>query len=186
MRHRIFIAINLPEKIKNKLVSDQEEIERRFDVNPMRWTKKDNLHITLVFLGYILDDEILEIIEKTKKTALQCDSFLIKLNKICYGPPEKTPPKMIWAKGEENKKLTELKNNLEINLMNSETRVFSPHITLAKIRAWQWRQIEPEERPEIEKEISLSFEVNSIDIMESQLKRQGPEYIMLESIELKN
>ena len=30
-------------------------------------------------------------------------------------------------------------------------------------------------------EINLNFEVNSIDVMESELKRGGPEYTILES-----
>lgn len=65
-----------------------------------------------------------------------------------------------------------------------ENRAFSPHITLSRIRTWQWRQMEPEERPEVNKDISLSFEVNSIEVMESQLKRGGSEYTILESAQL--
>ncbi len=45
--------------------------------------------------------------------------------------------------------------------------------------------MEPEERLEVNEEIDLTFEVNSIEIMESQLKRGGAEYIVLESVLLK-
>ena len=66
----------------------------------------------------------------------------------------------------------------------SEKRGFSSHITLERIRQWEWRRIEPEERPEIEEEINLSFLVNSIKVMESLLKRKGPKYTILESANL--
>ena len=192
MKNRVFVAINLPENIKNKLVKYQE----KWPQLPARWTKKENLHITLEFLGYLTDEEILEVCQKTKKIALEKKAFTVRLNKICYAPPgKKLPaksitfsnsllrspsplkndriPKMIWAVGEKIK---------EFN--------FVPHITLARIKAWQFRQMENDERPTIDEEIAspaggLTFEVESIEIMESHLKKGGPEYLTLESIPLR-
>ncbi|XOB42332.1 MAG: RNA 2',3'-cyclic phosphodiesterase [Candidatus Nealsonbacteria bacterium] len=184
MRHRLFIAVNLPEKIKKKL----NDFQFKWTELPAKWTKKQNLHITLVFLGYIKDPEIPEILRITEEVGKKHNAFLIKLNKICYGPPKKTP-RMVWAMGEVSKELGELKKDLEILLSNAslkkEARPYSPHITLSRIRQWQFRQIDEEERPVIDESINLGFEVNSIEIMESQLKRTGAEYSMLQSIVLK-
>ena len=134
---------------------------------PVRWTKPENIHITLDFLGYVSDEEILEIFETTKETASKHKSFEVRITKICYGPPEKMPPRMIWAMGDKIR---------EFNIV--------PHITLGRIKTWQWKQIEPEERPEVSEEIDLSFEVNSIEIVESVLGRGGPKYAILESFPL--
>jgi 2'-5' RNA ligase len=163
MRQRVFIAINLPAEIKKQLASYQSQ----WPELPVRWAKADNLHITLEFLGYLTDEEVLKTCQKTKELAASCKPFTVLLNKICYGPPQKMPPRMVWVMGEKIK---------ELNL--------SPHITLGRIKTWQWKQIEPEERPEVETEINFSFEVNSIEVMESQLKRGGPEYTILESLKL--
>ena len=164
MKHRIFIAINLPEKIKNRLV----EYKDKWPELPIRWTKKENLHITLEFLGYMTDEELIELFQKTKGIASGKESFTLRLNKICYGPTDKKPPRMVWVMGEKIK---------EFNL--------TPHITLGRLKTWQWRQMEPEERPEVSEDIDLAFEVNSIEVMDSQLKREGPEYAVLESFPLK-
>jgi 2'-5' RNA ligase len=125
--------------------------------------------------------------------ALRNSSFLVNLKKIIYGPPKKMPPRMVWVEGEKSKEFTQLRNDLEKSLLTSdkvhfspEDRAFSPHITLGRIRSWEFRQIEPEERPEVNEEINLSFEVNSIEVMESQLKRGGAEYAVLESAPLKS
>lgn len=189
MRHRTFIAINLPEEIKRKL----SEYQGKWPELPIRWTKEENLHITLIFLGYLSDEELLEICKITKEVASRNQSFSINLNKICYGPPKKMPPRMIWVNGEKSREFTTLKDDIEKSLGTSERvsfspekRVFSPHITLGRIRAWEFRQIEPEERPEVDEDIDLSFEVNSIEAMESQLKRGGPNYAVLESAPLKS
>jgi 2'-5' RNA ligase len=48
----------------------------------------------------------------------------------------------------------------------------------------EFRRIEPEQRPEINEKINISFEVNLIEVMESQLKRTGPNYTILESCPL--
>ncbi|MGB9743249.1 MAG: RNA 2',3'-cyclic phosphodiesterase [Minisyncoccales bacterium] len=185
MKHRIFIAINLPEEIKRELSSFQE----KWPELPCRWTKKDNLHITLIFLGYLSDEEILNLLKITKEVVNKYRPFSIALKRIIYGPPDK-PPRMIWVEGEKSPILTNLKNNLENILFQTivkekEKRNYLPHITLGRLKTWAFRQIEPEERPIIDEEIDLSFEVNSIEVMESQLKRSGPDYLVLESIPLK-
>ena len=163
-KRRVFIAINLPEDIKKKLAGYKE----RWPELPIRWTKPENLHITLDFIGYVADEELVEICEKTKEIADEHNAFEVKLTQICYGPTDKKPPRMIWAIGEKIK---------ELNL--------SPHITLGRIRKWEWQRIEPEERPNVDEEIDLSFSVDSIELMESVLKRGGPEYTILESYNLK-
>jgi 2'-5' RNA ligase len=193
MRRRVFIAINLPEKIKSKLT----EYQLKWPELPCRWTKRENLHITLKFLGYLTDEELIEFCQKIKEIASKKKVFSVKLNKICYGPLKKPfrsmnlsdsfrrsssfstknwTPRMIWAIGERIKEGDE-----------SSARVFNfiPHITLGRIKTWQFRQIEPEERSKIDEEIDLNFEVSSIEIMESKLKRGGSEYTILESFKLK-
>ena len=181
-RRRIFIAINLPEDIKCELERCQKEI------NWAKWTTKDNLHITLEFLGYLTAQELGEVCMIAKEVAKRRKPFSINLNKIVYGPPEKLPPRMIWAIGEKSKELAELKQDLQKHLSDngSEPRNLSPHITLARINEWEWKKIEPEERPEISEELDLVFTVESIEVMESELKRGGPQYAILESHILSN
>ena len=201
MRHRIFIAVNLPEGIKKKLLSCQEEIESLFtqsqsefggsDSSVVRWVKKDNLHLTLIFIGYVSDQEVETTCGAVRKITQRYSPFSLGFNIINYGPPKKMPPRMIWASGEKVKELSDLKNDLEKSLGDSgvrfeaESREFRPHVTLGRIRTWEWQKIEPEERPQVEQEIFLSFEVKSIEVMESQLKREGAEYTILETCSLR-
>ena len=159
---RVFIAINLKEEIKQELESLKQEIV--FENEVIKWVKKDNFHITLEFLGNMKEEDIPNLVEKTEKKLKDVKSFTLKTEKICY---DNIPPKIIWVKVKENEIV---KNN--------------PHITLGRIRTWAWKRIEIEERPEIERDVEIEFEVDSIEIMESVLKRQGPEYKILHSIKL--
>lgn len=181
MQRRIFIAINLPESIKKNLSCQQLKWEEL----PCRWTKEDSLHITLAFLGYLNDEELVELCRITKEVALHHEPFTISLKKIIYGPQNR--PRMVWVVGEDSPKLAELQKDLEKSLpieKEKENRQYTPHITLGRLKQWEFAAVEPEERPQIDENISLSFEVKTIDIMESQLKRGGSEYQVVENCQL--
>ena len=190
MNKRIFISISLPESVKNKLVTYQEEISNSFthfnDFCPIKWTKKHNLHITLFFVGYVELDDLVNIFEIVENIAKKHESFKIDLKSVSYGPKEKSP-KMVWANGENSPELGKLQAELEKELLEvrQPDNSFTPHITLGRIVQWQFSKIEPEERPDISKDFSLSFNVSSMEIMESDLKKGGAHYTILKSIPLK-
>jgi RNA 2',3'-cyclic 3'-phosphodiesterase len=186
MKHRVFLAINLPQKIKDNLISQQ----LRWAELPCRWTRTDNLHITLTFLGGLEDDDLINLIKIVQKVAQKHAPFFIKLEKITYGPNERAP-RMVWVNGEINQYLNDLENDLDAAFKGlpqdenkKDKRQYTPHITLGRLKTWEFNKIEPEERPQVNEDISLSFEARSIDIMDSNLKKGGPEYTILESIPL--
>lgn len=170
-KRRIFIAVNLPDELKEKLAKFREE----WPDLPARWTPKENLHITLAFFGYLADEELLKVIDSAKKIARKHQPFEITLNRVCLGPPSR-PARMIWAEGEASRELVRLRNDLE----ETGQREFRAHLTLARLRPGKWRSLR--EKPVIKKDISLSFPVDSIEVMESVLSPKGPAYFILERI----
>jgi len=191
MKRRTFLAINLPESAKKKLKAYQEKL----NYLPVRWTKEASLHLTLVFIGYISNEQMLEVCQTTRKVASESEPFFINFKRIILGPPilrqaQDKLPRMIWVEGEANSSLTELKNKLQQALLNCnsgfhhiENRPFKPHITLARIKMDQWRKANIE-RSLVEKNFEAQVLVNSIEVMESDLRRDGAEYVVLESCEL--
>lgn len=183
--HRIFIAINLPSDIKEKILV----LQKKWPTLPVRWVKLENLHITLLFLGYLNTQQLKETIQTVENIAKNHKPFAVTLNRIHYGPPEKRPPRMVWIDIAKNPELLNLQKYLEDTIFSlpsfqykeSEKRFYSPHITLGRIKQWEFRRLEPEQRPQIDEEISLRFPANSIEVMESQLKRGGAEYRIIKS-----
>lgn len=166
------------------------EFSKKYSFLPARWMGKENIHITLNFLGNLDDNQLLETIETTKKVSVLHRPFLVKLDKACYGPPKKFPPRMVWLTIDKSEPLFSLQNDLENSLFNlpsyqykiKERRGFSPHITLARIKSFEFRRLG--RGPEIEEDMNLSFEVDSIEVMESHPKKTGAEYTILESVPL--
>lgn len=186
MEHKIFIAINPSQKIKKRFFKHQSD----FSNLPVRWTKKENLHITLSFLGKTKDELIPSIISSVEEVCLEHRPFSLEFNKIRYGPTEQNP-RMIWITGKKSKEIGELRSDLEKSLSSmprqetSDFRSgFSPHITLGRLRRNEFKEIKIEERPVINNDISIKFEVTSIDIIESLLGPTGAQHTILQSINL--
>lgn len=183
MKKRIFIAINLPNYLKKKLV----EFQRKWSDLPFRWTKESSLHLTLVFIGYVTDDQLLETCKTVHQAVKGQEPFEIKFNRICYGPPNK-PARMVWVQGEAIPALAGLKDLLEGSLFQSpnsgyfkkENRPLSPHITLGRLKLGH----RANELSLLDEKIDYRFWVESIEVMESHLQRSGAEYAILESAPL--
>jgi 2'-5' RNA ligase len=186
MLRRVFIAINLPESLKEKLA----KFEKNFPELPAKWVKKENLHLTLVFLGYLKDFHLEKVKEIVKETVKDFSPFSVFLKKVCFGPPKTLPPRLVWVELEKNEVLENLVKKLQEKLKENkipfvvENREFLPHITLARIKKWEFQRMEPEERPRINEIIKDSFEVKSVEVMQSHLKRSGAEYTILYSTPL--
>ena len=177
---RIFIGIPLPEEVKSSIVHIKNGYPR---LQSVRWTKSENLHITLVFIG----DTSLEIIEQLKvklmdlgKTispfVLDFESLqIIKKNRV---------PVMFWAVYKKNKPFEQLYHKLseEVNKsisLKKEHPKLIPHITITRIKQKE------KHLPLLPADIILpEIVVNSIVLWESILLPEGPEYKMLKEIKL--
>jgi 2'-5' RNA ligase len=184
-RRRTFVAINLPPHIQEKLASYKESF---YDL-PARWTKKENLHITLFFLGYLQDEDVVEISQILQEAARNHSPFEITLSHVMYAPKEENP-RFVWAAGESNTDLNALYNDLRSRFasfsLEPQEHEYIPHVTLARISQMHFRQLEQEERPQIEESITFSFPVSTIELMESHLRKGSPIYDAIETAELQS
>ena len=108
MLHRIFLAINIPESLKEEMLAVQNTLPEI----PCAWTSKENLHFTLVFLGNTSDKELEEVLLLAKEVGKQHKKFSITLSRIQYGS-SRNVPRMIWAVGDSAKELVSLQKRLE-------------------------------------------------------------------------
>jgi 2'-5' RNA ligase len=138
---RVFIAINLDDEIKEYIAKVQEGIEQlRGSLHgKMKLVEKENLHISLKFLGNL--DSM--AIEKTKavlqKVSRQYQPFFIDLSENIGVFPNFKRPRVIWiGVGEGNNKIVEiyqvLENELKTESFYQMENNFSVHITLARIK----------------------------------------------------
>ena len=138
---RVFIAINLPPDIKSRLEQTKQEIIASFPEDAgqkvAKWVSKDNLHITLLFLGQISQEKIEKVRALLKKAAQKQGAFEIIFKNVSYDK-QRGIPRLIWVEIEKNRQLGELALllNQEIASRHCQQPSFKwkGHITLARIR----------------------------------------------------
>lgn len=181
MKRRVFVAIPIPEKIKKEV----GQWQRAHGALPVRWLKPENLHITIVPPWYV-DEDQLYTVTKTWQTVKDLAPFPIKFTQVLFGPPGQ-PPRLVWAEGETPKEFVKLKERLEEALLENEKTGFFKkekrpaklHLTLARFRPGSIKKL-----PHLGGAVDWRFDVDSVNLMESILKRTGAEYTTLQHVSL--
>jgi 2'-5' RNA ligase len=187
---RCFIAINIDEQIQKALGYLQKELQSKVDIRKgdVKWIEPENIHLTVNFLGEIKDEQTVEVCNITKDVASRYKSFDMEVKKVgCFGGKS---ARVLWVgAGEDCESLLQLQQELELNLDEAgwpmETRKFSAHLTLCRIRnskaGFKLAQLVNEYT-----DYTLgTTSADSVTVYQSQLTSQGPVYTILGNYELK-
>ncbi len=172
---RSFIAIELPEPIRDELAKVQEELPR----DGIKLVGKENLHLTLKFLGEI-DGKKVEEVRGVLKT-VSFDPFLINVHGIGVFPNERHV-QVIWAgaKGKELELLADNVNNALARECGQEP--FKGHITIARVK----RKLDLQSFLEKYAHTDFgAFECTDFMLKESVLTASGPHYSKIASFNAK-
>lgn len=162
---RIFIGIPMPDAF---LHSYSLFLQKNKQYN-IRWVKESNTHITLLFIGNIMYNELEKYILKISEIIYNTRYFKLKYDNIKLMPDIK--PYMIWAVFKRNKDFEELSNNLHnsFNVNNEKEKI--PHCTLARFKAGTLNNFNL-----IKNKFPKQIVVNKIFLWQSVLKNTGAEY----------
>lgn len=180
---RCFIEIDIPDNIKSYILEKVTQLKNASTGYDFRIVKKENLHLTLAFLGEIDEKKLEETIKTVSEIIKTVGGFECNLSKIEAVPAK--CPRMIWITLDENNALSELCEELKGALMlENEHGGFKAHITAARLKPYsRAKKAAIISKTETE---PLKFLVGEIRIMKSVLKSDGPEYTMMKSIQLNN
>jgi 2'-5' RNA ligase len=140
---RIFVAIDLEEKIRQKIVRFLDGV-REF-APEVRWVRPESLHVTLKFIGEQKEEQVAAIEETLR--SVSCDSTDIQFRGYGFFPTA-TAPRVFWIGIQAGEALGDLARNIDMALealkIPREERPFSPHLTLARTAggsgAPKWRK----------------------------------------------
>lgn len=129
---RLFVAIDFPDDIKDQLSALKAEIPTA------RWVGRDQMHLTLFFLG---ETERLPVAKNALK-AIKDAPFDLTISGVGRFPPgDRKPPRVLWVGINPQPALTNLQASVTTALttigFQGEDRPFSPHLTLARLKTEQ-------------------------------------------------
>ena len=186
---RTFIALELPQEIKEFLSQLQEELKAAgADV---KWVEPKNIHLTLKFLGEIDEKKIDKIIEIVQETVKEKDKFQIRISSL-GAFPKIDSPRVIWVGVDTgDKEVKAITKDLEEKIAKigipKEDRPFSSHITIGRTRSSLNRQQlvqDLKNKADLGGQ-NLDFYVTKITLFKSTLTPKGPIYEALKEINLK-
>jgi 2'-5' RNA ligase len=188
---RSFIAIELPPELKAELAALEERLKAGRH-SFVKWVDPDSVHLTLKFLGSVPVDTIPSIVEAITRASQPWPPFSLQIGGTGVFPNWQRPQVFWVGIGDEVGRLTALHRGLESALaplgFPPESRAFSPHLTLGRLRDrasaedrrrfGQWAQ-------SVQFEARMPFQVDGMRLMKSQLTPEGPVYGLLASAYLR-
>lgn len=100
-----------------------------------KWVDRDNMHLTLRFIGEVPEDRLADIHHALSR--IRHPAFQVVLSGVDYFKQGRSPT-VLWAGVERNDTLLQLHDKVDQALQReglpSDGRRYSPHITLARLQ----------------------------------------------------
>jgi 2'-5' RNA ligase len=129
---RVFIAVDIPEDIRKRLASVQDEL--RTASASARWVSPESIHLTLRFIGEIPEKRRADV--DGALAGLTWKPFPVKVHGVGFFPGARSP-RVFWA-GLESATMEGLANEIDSRLeqagFDRERRAFRAHVTLARAK----------------------------------------------------
>ncbi|MDF1557678.1 MAG: RNA 2',3'-cyclic phosphodiesterase [ANME-2 cluster archaeon] len=178
---RTFIAVELPDHMKEGVRSIQQEM----DLKGLKLVEPDLVHLTMKFLGDIPRSQVDPISEAL--SGIDCPPFTARITGVGVFP-KPSYMKVIWlgAQGEFERLHSEVERVLKEFRFKKDRGKFTAHATLARVR-----HLDNSVKEQLSRvlfglqDIDLGeFTVGSITLKKSTLTPEGPIYETLKEIPL--
>ncbi|MCJ7692762.1 MAG: RNA 2',3'-cyclic phosphodiesterase [Sedimentisphaerales bacterium] len=189
---RCFIAIDIDENMRKAFADLEQQMQTRtrgenINKSDVKWVQPEHVHITLKFLGEVKDKQISEVCNIVGELAKQSKGFELDIESVGHFGGKSA--RVLWVGtgegGEELRLLAEaIDEHLSLAGWPKETREFSGHLTLCRIRntlaGLKLAQMSKEY-----KDFKLgAVSVDSLSVYQSELTPSGPNYTVLVKYEL--
>lgn len=180
---RLFVAVNFPDAVRERAWRACATLrEAGF---PVKWVGEDRLHLTLKFLGEVDRGRLPELREALARATAGVAPLELRLGGVGAFPSLRSP-RVLWLGVEGPPALGALRDGVEDTMgelgFDRETRDFHPHVTLGRARRGAGRRaFEGLEEVAGRVELDAACRAESVELMESVLRRRGAVYSAVSS-----
>ena len=184
---RLFIAIDVSDQIREALA--QAEAHLKYASADVKWVAKENIHMTVKFLGEVPENKVEEVKASLDRVAKRHSAFDAKIKDLGAFPKIEYP-RVIWAglgEGEAGSKDIAKDVDEELSKMGfeKESRPFAAHLTIGRVRTPKNKD-RLKDKMETCKLPALSCKIDGIILYQSTLTPQGSIYTKLHEAKLQN
>ncbi len=184
---RLFIALPLPSEVKQILQAQQDSLKEYLNEHDqhIRWTKREQWHLTLEFLGATNRERLPHIQSAMEQAAQPLKTFSLETTSLGAFPSLRRPS-VVWL-GVEGDVATLQTLHLRLSealtgLIEPDDKPFKPHLTLARLKQFG-----------LGKEVTAAFAktttkhswlVKELCLYQSILKPEGAEHNIIHTVAL--
>jgi RNA 2',3'-cyclic 3'-phosphodiesterase len=183
---RIFFAIDLPPSAKEELGSFVGTLKKKSKSKAIRWTRPENLHITLQFLAEVDSTHLQRLIEKVRgqlQGVIQAATLTLGSLHLFPNPYR---PRVIVLDVAPQEVLRELASLIGKGIQSCdyplESRPFRAHLTLGRIK--YAKDTNTDFLSECAPPTIQNLEMSEVVLFRSEPQEQGSTYTVLEKIKL--
>jgi 2'-5' RNA ligase len=187
-RLRLFIALKLPAEVQVAIASAQDELSRALPGRGIRWTRPEQMHLTLKFLGNVDATRVEGMVKAVRGVGSGVTPLRLRAEKIGFFP-ELRRPRVVWAGvNTQHDELPRLQGAIETAVQEFTTerpeQNFSGHVTLGRIK--EINRAETERLMKTAGAMADRFfgewTADKIEIISSELSSEGPRYTSIATI----
>jgi 2'-5' RNA ligase len=198
---RAFLAVELSQELRAELAVLQQGLKQRIEPEMKRdmrisWVQPAKIHLTIKFLGD-MDEQIIDPLLGAIEQAIGSHPPVnVPLERLGTFPRPQSPrvlwvgPSEDWERGAEAKRIAKIHGEIEQACESlgflRETKPFSPHLTLARIKMGERHVgVALAKCGVLDLQISLGvLAVESVVLMKSELKPAGSVYTRLWEVKI--
>ena len=132
---RTFVALSVNDEIRHRAAELAKSLRTHAD--DVRWTRPENYHWTLQFVGDVSDGQLSELCARVAEGVVDFEPFALAARGVGAFPSSARPRTLWLGAGQGYEEVVELHAAVESSLasmdLRSENRKYVPHITLGRV-----------------------------------------------------
>ena len=185
--HRTFIAIEFPSDTRARIGAHIQQLRREFPDVRASWSREENTHLTVKFLGNVPDARIDSVSKAAAQAASGMTPFELTISGCGSFPPHGRP-KVLWVGIDTSDPLLRLQSALEDSYAEAgfarEARAYHPHLTIGRLRDSR----DSRELAERHKDLGFRPEIvpiSEVVVFRSELRAEGANHSPISRHELR-
>jgi 2'-5' RNA ligase len=187
---RLFIAIRLPDEIQAAIEKAQTRLRSSLRQSSVGWTRREQLHLTLRFLGNVEAHRVEGLIAASRSACCDFASLALRVEEVGFFPNDRFP-RVIWAgvrdSGQQLGLLqTAVQTATQEFCSEPPDHRFQGHVTLGRIKDLKRSETATLVRAAsaLANERFGAWTATGIELMRSELSSSGAEHERLASFPL--
>ncbi|MGA2684617.1 MAG: RNA 2',3'-cyclic phosphodiesterase [Verrucomicrobiota bacterium] len=187
-RFRLFVAISVPDAVRNEIVCVQRELQRFTSRDTVRWTKPEQFHLTLRFLGDVSSDRLAALQESLRVVCSGAPPLHLRAQGIGFFPDARSP-RVVWVGiNDDGNRLAGLQKKIEVAVQSFVAKPggehFAGHVTLGRFKLFNNFEIKAlTNTVEAMKNRTLGkWTATEVEVVRSELSRIGTVYRVLTTL----